>query len=546
MNRLFWVSTLTLAVLASFVFFVVILILLYTDTVNIWLAIGLTIGINFLLWLIGPWITDHINKWFYKTHFLTKTEVEQAYPRIFQLISKVSAEKNFPFPKIGIIPDKNPTAFSYGSGRYNSRIVLTEGIFHFLSPQEIDAVVAHELGHVVNRDFIVMMIASTLVQILYEIYAVLRRARGRKSGGPRAISLVAYVLYLIGTYILFYLSRTREYLADEFSARTTSPADLANGLIKIAYGIVTAEDDDSTKRLLQSTRHLGIIDVKNAKHVGITSYITHNDPNMLTEVMVFDRVNPWAKLIELNSTHPLTGNRIDHLSDLSKMLGKPFSYDVDAAIERLKIDKSKLYANFSFGVFIYFAPVITFFTFLFLTPLALVPAGLALGLLIQIIYRFPFGKAFETTILDEMRNPYASPIRGKPVMLSGQVIGRGIPGYVFSEDMMYQDKTGLTFLDYNSLFGFVGNLFFALGKIKSLFGIPSRAEGWFYRGMSSLISLRYIQTEKEVVRSHPILWSLIFPLILIAISVYLYFYLGLTSGSMWNQSLPKFLTGKFQ
>lgn len=526
MKKLFFASTVTLAVLSSFVFSVVILVLLYTDSVSIWLAISLTVIINFILWLIGPWLTDLMNKWFYKTRFLKKEEVMLTYPEIGKLINEISTKHSFPFPKLGIIPDQNPTAFTYGSGRYNSRIVLTEGIFHFLDTDETKAVVAHEMGHIVNRDFVVMMIASTLVQILYEIYAVLIRSRGKKSGAPKAIAIVSLVLYQISVYILFYLSRTRETLADEFSARTTSPKHLANGLIKIAYGIVTAEDSDSAKRLLQSTRHLGIIDVKNAKHTGVTSYISHNDPNVLSEVMAFDKFSPWAKIIELNSTHPLTGNRIDHLSDISKEItGKEFPYDVDAAITRLKIDKSRMYGSFSAGIIIYFAPLITLFLFLFFMPPAFVPAGIALGILVQIVYRFPYDKAIQTTILDEMRNPYASPIKGKPVLLSGQVIGRGVPGYVFGEDMMYQDKTGLTFLDYNSAFGFIGDWIFALGKIKKLFSVPSKAEGWFFRSMSSMVSLRYIQTEKEKISSHPILWSLFTPTLLICISIYLNFFL---------------------
>lgn len=536
--KLLGASLITLAFLFSFVFLVVILILLYTDAVNIWLAIGLTIGINFLLWLIGPWVTDLINKWFYKTNFLTKAEVEKQYPEVAALLSQVSSQYHFPFPKVGIIADNNPTAFSYGSGRYNSRIILTKGIFHFLNGKEVQAVVAHELGHIVNRDFIVMMIASTLVQVLYEIYVVFNKARGRKSSGLRLIAFVAYILYVIGTFLLLYLSRTREYLADEFSARVASPQNLANSLIKIAYGIVTTEDDDSTKRLLQSTRHLGIIDVKNAKNVGVTAYITNNDPHIIAEVMVFDKVSPWAKLIELNSTHPLTGKRIEHLSDLAKVLKQPFVFDVDAAIERLKINSALLYGNFFFGLIIYFVPTITLLISLFFAPLSLLPAGIALGILIQIIYRFPLGKAVETTILDEMRNPYASPLRGKLILLNGKVIGRGIPGYIFSEDMMYQDKTGLTFLDYNSIFGFIGNFFFALGKIKTLFNLHSKAEGWFFRGMSSLVSLRYVQVDNTIIRSHPVIWSVVLPLILIGVSVYLVF---VASG--WNISIFDALSG---
>lgn len=518
--RLFGASLITLTLLSSFVFLVVILVLTYLDLIDIQFAIFLTLGINFILWLFGPWLTDFMNRVFYKVSFLKKEEVEQKYPEMANIINQVCQKYNFKFPKIGIIPDKNPTAFSYGSARFNSRIILTEGIFTFLNPQEVQAVVAHELGHIVNRDFIVMMLASTLVQILYEIYAVLIRARGKRSGDAKGIALIAYALYFISTYILLFLSRTRETLADEFSAKTTSAQALANGLIKVAYGIVAAEDDDSTKHLLNSTRHLGIVDVKNAKQIGLVSYITNHDPNVISEVMVFDKINPWARIIELNSTHPLTGNRLDHLSQLSKKNGQPFLFDIEAAITRMQIDHSKMWSDFSFGVLIYFAPVIIPLIVILTLPLALVPAGIAIGLLLQILYKYPFGQAKETTILDEMRNPYSSPIKGRPILLSGQVIGRGMPGYIFSEDMMYQDKTGLTLLDYNSIFGFIGDLFFALKKIKTLFNIPSKAEGWFFRSMGSMVALRFIQTEKEKISSHPIIWSLVIPIILILLSVY--------------------------
>src|SRR3989338_5846410 len=219
MSRLFFVSLFTLGILSSFVFGIVILVLLYTSTINIEYAIGLTIGINFIFWLIGPAFSDLINKWFYKVKFLSKEEVIQQYPEVGQIIEQVSTQYKFKFPKIGIIPDKNPTAFTYGSARYNSRIILTEGIFHFLNPQEQRAVVAHELGHIVNRDFIVMMIASTLVQILYEIYATLTRAKGKKSGLPKIIALASYVFYMGGVYLLYYQRRRGEYLADAFPAK---------------------------------------------------------------------------------------------------------------------------------------------------------------------------------------------------------------------------------------------------------------------------------------------------------------------------------------
>ncbi len=522
MGKLFFASLVTLTILLSFVFGIVMLALLYTEQLDISLAIALTVVINFILWLAGPYITDAINRWFYKVKFLSREELTQQHHEVAQIIEQVSIQYKFCFPKVGIIPDKNPTAFTYGSGRFNARIVLTEGIFHFLNPQEARAVVAHELGHIVNRDFIVMMIASTLVQILYEIYAGLIHARGKKSGGAKFIALAAYALYTIGICLLYYLSRTREYLADAFSAKITEPNDLSNALIKIAYGIVTVEDDDKTKRLLQSTRHLGIIDIKNARHYGVTAFITNQDSNTLSEVMVFDKVSPWAKLSEFSSTHPLTGNRIDHLADISRAQGNPFSFDIDSAIERMGVNKGKLWGSFLFGLLVLLLPYLFALCALFFLPIALIPAAFALGLLLQLPYKFPVGTSAGTTVLEQMRNPYASPLRGKPVVLSGQVIGRGVPGFVFGKDMMYQDTTGLVFLNYNSAFGFISNIVFALGKIKTLLGVPSRAAGWFYRDIGSMISLKYIQTEQVKVRSHPILWSFLLPLILFITSLYWY------------------------
>ena len=449
-------SLLTFGVLFSFLFSIIILVLQVTQNLNIFLAIGLTVVVNVILWLISPWLTDLMNRFFYKVRFLKKEEMDELYPELSQFIQSISAKHRFPYPKIGIIDDQNPTAFTYGSGRYNARIVLTEGLFTYLSPQETKAVVAHELGHIVNRDFVVMMIASTIVQILYEIYAHLIRVKGKKSGNIKLVALLAYAFYTIGIYLILFLSRTREYMADTFAAQTASAQDLSNALIKIAYGIVAAPDTDASKRLLHSTRHLGIIDVNNAKHLGVTAYITHQNPERIAEVMVFDRVNPWAKIIELNSTHPLTGKRIDNLSTISKKQGKPFSYDVDAATSKMKINKSVMYMDFMQGVVIYYAPLLLSILLMVLFGFVWIPAGIGIGILIQTMYRFPQEPEKQTTILDQMRNPYASPIRGTSIRLTGNAIGRGMPGYIFSEDVMYQDSTGLIFLDYSSLFGFIG------------------------------------------------------------------------------------------
>ena len=295
----------------------------------------LTVIINLMIWLISPWLSDLTLRWFNSLEFLDDTTVKQRYPSVHQLIHQVADEYRFTAPRIGFIPDRNPTAFTYGLLRSNARIVVTQGIFEFLTEDEQRAVVGHELGHIVNRDFILMTMAGMLVQILYQIYAVLGRSSqgsSDKKGKGAIVGIAALICYYIGIYLLLYLSRTREYLADAFSAARVEPKQLASALVKIAYGIVAIEDTDATQTLLRSTRHLGVIDVKNARYTGLLAQSAAQSPGSAAEAMLFDCYNPWAALIQLNSTHPLMGKHIRHLGEIAKSKGQSFgSYDVEAA-----------------------------------------------------------------------------------------------------------------------------------------------------------------------------------------------------------------------
>ncbi len=263
--------------------------------------------------------------WVNRLQWLTDDEVKTRYPHVHRMIHEVARDYRFTAPHIGYIPDRNPTAFTYGLLRSNARIVLTEGIFETLDEDETRSVVAHELGHIVHRDFLVMTVAGMLVQMMYQIYAAMRRSSTRttsgKDKGKGATMLVAvgaYLCYLAGTYILLYLSRTREYLADAFAADRTEARHLASALVKIAYGIARVEDTKESRELLASTRHLGVVDFKNARHFGLIEDESKKRPEAAAEAMLFDIHNPWARLIELSSTHPLTGHRIQHLQTLAK------------------------------------------------------------------------------------------------------------------------------------------------------------------------------------------------------------------------------------
>lgn len=516
-------SIFTLGFLGTMVFTILLVAAYFFNVVDVPTILFLTVAINILSWLLAPMINDLIYRILYKIKFYKKDEFASISPEMMEYISSVCFANNIKFPKIGVIDDDNPTAFTYGSLPSNARLVFSKGIFTYLNQGEVEAVVAHEIGHIVHYDFLVMTIANTMAQILYELYAIFTKSKKGNRDNKNLLAIVgiiSYVFYIIATYVLLFLSRTREYYADEFSAKTTGrPKDLSSALIKIAYGMVTLESDVKSRRLLESTRAMGIMDPHSAKGVGVISKISGQDSGQIGQVLAYDFVSPWATISELSSTHPLTGKRIQKLDEISEQLGQEKAYDIEGIINNMVIDRSKLFGGFYFGVLIYYLPQLGILAglilFVFSGQISFTFLFLGFGMIIQTIYKFSSKKAEETNLLNLMTDIYASPIKGKKVSLTGQIIGRGDAGSYVSEDMMFRDETGLIYVDYNSKLGFLGNLFFALKKISKIIGQDIKAEGWFFRSNYQMISMSRIYSGSETLKSYPRLWTILIGLFII-------------------------------
>lgn len=535
--KLQFASLVTLGLLSGFVFAIILAATYLADIFSWPLVIILVVLFNVITWLVGPYISDLMYRWFYKIEFYDYEQVKDKAPMAF--LKKVCDEHGIKVPKIGIIRDKNPTAFTYGSAAFNARIVFTEGLFDFLNEGELEAVAAHELGHIVNHDFIIMAIAATLLQVLYEMYVIFTRSRsggaatirfGRRgekrdsSGYLVIIGLVSYLFYWLGTYIVLFLSRTREYYADEFSAKTAGdPNMLSSALIKIAYGIAAVPDTDKTAHLLNNTRAQGIFDFRAAKEVALVYQNSQTDKNLLERAFLFDLVNPWAFLSELKSTHPLVGKRIRRLCSLTK--SPAFRFE---DILRKTVDKGRMWKNFFTDLLVmHSTTLLTIGSFVAAAAaLAIEPASilgvvivyLLLFFLLSVIkvnYRYPTTRGFaETTVLECMADAYASPFRGKPVQLDGKAIGRGQAGYIFGEDMMFRDKSGIIYLNYESGLPLIGNLLFAWKKLEQILNRQATASGWFLRGVTHHLELHSYDAEGTTIKSYVRLWFMIGTMIL--------------------------------
>jgi Zn-dependent protease with chaperone function len=542
--KLQFASLLTLGIIATFLFSIILLIAYELGTVNApFLIIG-TIVFNILVWLISPYIQTFIYRIVYKIKFYTIDEFDNQDPKLAKFIRNVCKKNNLnKIPKIGIINDDNPTAFTYGSAAFNARIVFTQGLYTYLEEEERNAVVAHEIGHILHRDFIVMTIAATMVQLLYEVYRIFMRMASRKTGGSKkgsgkavalVIAVTSLIFYWIASYLLLYLSRIREYYADEFASKQVShPDHLSMAFVKIAYGIVAQKDTKKSEDLLKSTRALGIADTHTAKNMGLAYINLHKDVHKLDNVMLFDLVSPWALILELKSTHPLTGKRIRRLSGLAKIAGKTSVFDFEELMKKeVEIDKGKLYGNFFKDIGVSYMPVfltilVAIFSLLYgYKYFTLIPAAIGLGYILRNEYKFTSRQAKPMTVFELMSDIYASPVRGTPAVIEGQVIGRGVAGYRFSEDMMMQDKTGLMYLNYESVVPFFGNLIFAWSKVKKLMGTPIKAEGWFVRGLTQRMDLKLLTKDGKQIKSAIKIWSIIGGILLIVLGSWLFFTFG--------------------
>ena len=526
MAKLYFASFVTLSLLTAMVAGIVIAALVAAGSLDVGAALVMVLIVNTVIFFISPWLTDLMLKWINKVAWLDDSDLKVRYPHVHRIVHDVAREYRFTAPSVGNIPDRNPTAFTYGIFRPGARIVLTDGIFEFLNEEETRAVVAHELGHIVNRDFLVMTVAGTLVQMLYVIYSSLTKT---KSGGGdskgnnalAAIGIASYVMYLLGTYILLYLSRTREYLADSFAAERVEARHLANALVKIAYGIAEATDSDETRQLLASTRHMGVMDFKGASHLGLVVEAAKTQPNATARAMLFDIYNPWAKLIELSSTHPLTGKRIQALAAIARDKRQPFQdIDVEAAARAADVNRPALWRKFLRELALPILPV--------LTLIGLVGTGIASGVpiialmavpamllvwaaLIPITY--PFTQPADTDVVALMGDVAASPMVGRPVRLQGQVIGRANAGSVIGEDTIFADTTGRTTIDFRSLWGPIGDMWTGWRRIKPHIGANGEVTGWFRRGMGGYIIMSELKTTAGRLKAYPYLVGVIVPLV---------------------------------
>jgi heat shock protein HtpX len=246
---------------------------------------------------VSYFFSDKIALAMYRAQPVSREEL----PRVYQIVERLTQRIGIPMPKIFVIPNDSPNAFATGRNPNHASVAVTQGILNLLNDDEMEGVLAHELGHVRNRDILISSIAATIAGAItfaarMAMWGAMFGGYGgrddRNRGGGIGALFMIILAPIAAMLIQLAVSRSREYAADDTGAHLTgNPYALASALRKL--------DEYSRRVPLQaspSTAHLFIV----APFLGVSG----------------------LNLANLFSTHPPIAKRIERLT------GRPAEFDV--------------------------------------------------------------------------------------------------------------------------------------------------------------------------------------------------------------------------
>ncbi len=283
-------------------------------------ALGGTALFILFEYAIGPVIvglTTHL-------HYLKPGE----NPWLENTVKDLASKSGVPMPRLATVPNDTPNAFTFGRTQSNAVLAVHEGLLRDLNEDEVKSVIAHELGHIKHKDYVVMTVLSALPLVAYWIAQIALRAgwysgassrRGKNQGNAGlvliAIGVLSFVVYIVSFLAVMRLSRLREHYADSYSAYLTeNPRSLESALTKITYGLslapkATAEArsfyiEDPTQAKQEVAQIMENKSEYDLDHDGVL------DERELELAMEKEAKSTWVQMNSLFATHPPTFKRI--------------------------------------------------------------------------------------------------------------------------------------------------------------------------------------------------------------------------------------------
>ncbi len=267
-------------------------------------------------YLIGPKMVE----WSMGIRYVSEAE----YPSLHRMVAEMAQKANIPKPRVGVANVPIPNAFAFGRWKSDGRVCVTDQILRLLSPEELKAVIGHEIAHLKHRDVAVITTLSVIPMIMWYIAWSTMFSGGRERGNAVVIGIFAFLMYLVTNLLVLYASRIREYYADDRSVKLgNAPHAMASALYKLVYGSAKVNKEElkhieglkaffvnDPSRALTELRELSQMDRDRS------GTIDQHELMMLSTKKV--KVGTSDKLMELMSTHPNMVKRIHRLSKITR------------------------------------------------------------------------------------------------------------------------------------------------------------------------------------------------------------------------------------
>jgi heat shock protein HtpX len=199
------------------------------------MALGLAVLMNFGSYFFS----ERIALAMYSAQPVSETENREVYRRVGPLVQNLCHRMGLPMPKLWVIPEQSPNAFATGRNPSHASVAVTAGILGVMNDRELEGVLAHELGHVKNRDILISSIAATMGAAITWVAQMAFFFGGSRDddedrGGALGGLFMLILAPIAAMLIQMAISRTREYSADAASAEATgSPWGLVSALKKL-------------------------------------------------------------------------------------------------------------------------------------------------------------------------------------------------------------------------------------------------------------------------------------------------------------------------
>ncbi len=192
---------------------------------------------------VAYFYSDKIALASYNAQPLTPEDSPDIYWRVYRIVERLASRMGVPIPRLYLIPSDSPNAFATGRNPSHAAVAVTQGVLDLLTDEELEGVLAHELGHVQNRDILTSSVAAMLAGAISSLAYMARfamifggyggRDDDRRGGGLETLALLI-IAPLAATLIQLWISRTREFEADHTGAQLThNPQALASALQKL-------------------------------------------------------------------------------------------------------------------------------------------------------------------------------------------------------------------------------------------------------------------------------------------------------------------------